>query len=187
MPQKNKEELYTPIFRKFLSAKLDVNYSLDNIWQCMALPPQVLQCSTPKMIVEYFRMAAYGTENPRESDYPTLLRSNTLLYWKKAMSHYMMMSNSAWDEFSNRGNPTKSKEVNECIKSVMKSEVRKQGVNSAARRALEYKEFSTYLPLLEIMHLTKIKLCKDSLNGFGFYPYWLYNGNWLEEWMIWCI
>jgi len=60
----------------------------------------------------------------------------------------MMMSNSAWDEFSNRGNPTKSKEVNECIKSVMKSEVRKQGVNSAARRALEYKEFLNLLTIV---------------------------------------
>ena len=93
-------------------------------------------------------MAAYGTENPRETDYPTQLRSNTLLYWKKAISHYMTMSNSAWDDFSNRGNPTKSKEVNECIKSVMKSEVRKQGVNSAARRALEYKEFLNLLTIV---------------------------------------
>jgi len=148
MPQKNKEELYAPIFRKFLRAKLDVDYSLDDIRQRKAPPPEVLQCITPKMIVEYLRMAAYGTETPQESDCPTLLRSNTLLYWKKAISHYMMMSNSAWDEFSNRGNPTKSKDVNECIKSVMKSEVRKQGVNSAARRALEYKEFLNLLTII---------------------------------------
>ena len=39
MPQKNKEELYAPIFRKFLSAKLDVDYSLDDIRQRMAPPP----------------------------------------------------------------------------------------------------------------------------------------------------
>ena len=58
------------------------------------------------------------------------------------------MSNFAWDEFSNRGNPTKSKEVNECIKSEMKSEVRKQGLNSPARHALEYKEFLNLLTIV---------------------------------------
>ena len=60
----------------------------------------------------------------------------------------MLMGNSAWDEISLRGNPTKSKEVNDCIKDVMKAEVRNQGVPMAARRAMEYKEFLNLLTIV---------------------------------------
>ena len=141
MSHKTKSKLYAPTFRKFLLAALDVD-------QQGRVPNDILKNITPKMIVEYFNLACYGTTNPQEIDYPKLKRSNTLLYWKKAISNYMMMSNSAWDEISKRGNPTKSKEVNDCIRCVMKAEVRKQGVDSAARRALEYKEFINLLMIV---------------------------------------
>ena len=51
------------------------------------------------------------------------------------------MGNLAWDEISLKGNSTKSEEVNDCIKDVMKAEVQNQGVLMAAKRAVEYKEF----------------------------------------------
>ena len=59
-----------------------------------------------------------------------------------------MMNNSACDEILKRGNPTKSKEVNDFIGSVMKAEVRTQGVNSAERQALEYKELLNLLAIV---------------------------------------
>ena len=51
------------------------------------------------------------------------------------------MGNLIRDEISLRGNPTKSKEVNDCIKDVMKAEVQNLGVPMAAMCAIEYKEF----------------------------------------------
>ena len=129
MSHKSKSKLYAPTFCKFLLAVLDVDYSVDDIQQGR-VPNDILKSITPKMIVGYFNMACYGTTNPQETDYPKLKQSNTLLYWKKVISNYMMMSNSAWDEISKRGNPTKSKEVNYCIRCVMKAEVGKQGVGS---------------------------------------------------------
>ena len=40
----------------------------------------------PYDIVRYFNFRAYGTERPTEGDRPMETRSNTLYYWKKALS-----------------------------------------------------------------------------------------------------
>ena len=41
---------------------------------------------TPQDIVRYFNFRAYGTATPTETDRPTETRSNSLYYWKKAIS-----------------------------------------------------------------------------------------------------
>ena len=143
----SKGKLYASTFKKFLHASLGLDYSVEDIQQGL-VPNEVKLLITPKSIVDYFHMASYGHLNPQENDFPTLKRSNTLLYWKKAISNYMLMGNSPWDELSLRGNPTKSKEVNDCIKAVMKAEVRNQGVPMAARHAMEYKEFLNLLTIV---------------------------------------
>ena len=63
MSHKTKSKLYAPTFCKFLLAVLDVDYSVDNIQQGR-VPNDILKNITPKMIVEYFNMACYGTTNP---------------------------------------------------------------------------------------------------------------------------
>ena len=95
MPQ-NKGKLYAFTFKKFLNATLGVNYSIDNIQQGL-VPNEVKLQITPKTIVDYFHMASYGHLNPQANNFPTLTRSNTLLYWKNAISNYILMGNSAWD------------------------------------------------------------------------------------------
>jgi Transcriptional activator of glycolytic enzymes len=60
------------------------------------------------------------------------------------------------------GNPTKSSEVNEFIKKVMKCEVRKEGAKSHARRPIEYDEFINVLDLVRGnigLKLRKYLLC----------------------------
>ena len=109
---------------------------------------EVLLSVTPKLIVEYFNFRAYGIEYPSADARPTMNRSSTLHFYKKAISNYMPNSNSQWDDVLNRGNPTKSKQVNDMIKAVVKHEVRHEGVTSKARRAFDYKE---YLQLCKIM------------------------------------
>lgn len=107
MPQ-SKGKLYASTFRKFLQATLDLDYSIDDIEQGL-VPNEVKLLINPKLIVDYFHMASYGNRNPQANDFPTLRRSNILLYWKKAISNYMLMGNSQWDEISMRGNPTNRK------------------------------------------------------------------------------
>ena len=105
------------------------------------IPADLLLSIKPEQIVDYFNMRAYGKTEVLDEDRPVLTRSSTLFFYKKALLSYMYNGNSHWDDVLNRGNPTKSKEVNNMIKKVIKHEVRHQGVSSKARRAFEFKEF----------------------------------------------
>lgn len=64
-----------------------------------------------------------------------------------------------WDPVRKEGNPTRSELVNKVIKTVKRFEVRRQGVQSAARRPIEYDEF---INLLDLVH---------SAEGKGTLPY----------------
>ena len=75
-------------------------------------------------------------------------RSNTLYYWKKALSGCLPNCHIPWNEISKVGNPTKSIQVNQMIKKVAKFEVRKQGKKSQARRPLKEHEFCSILEQL---------------------------------------
>ena len=94
----------------------------------------------PVDIVNYFNLRAYGTENPTEGDRPTETRSNSLKYWKKALSAFMPNRHMQWNNISSVGNPTRSTDVNDVIKRVKRAEVRKQGKPSQARRSCTKRE-----------------------------------------------
>jgi hypothetical protein len=64
----------------------------------------------------------YGKEEPDEDDNPIEGHSNSLLYWKKAISFFMPNHQQTWDALTNLGNPTKSLYINELIKMVKKKE-----------------------------------------------------------------
>ena len=96
-------------------------------------------------VVMFFNQRAYGTPNPTADDRPTHCRSNTLEYWKKAISSFMPNRNHKWNEIARVGNPTKSQDVNDMIKKVKKFEVRGQGSPSKARRPLKMPEIKAAL------------------------------------------
>ena len=100
---------------------------------------------TPDDIVKYFNFRAYGTPTPSETDRPMNTRSNTLYYWKKALSGCLPNKHIPWNDISKMGNPTKSIQVNQMIKKVTKFEVRKQGKKSCARRPLKEHKFHSIL------------------------------------------
>jgi hypothetical protein len=62
-------------------------------------------------------------EEPGPDDNPIEGRSNSLLYWKKAISFFMPNHQPAWNMLTNSGNPTKSADINDLIKTVKKKEV----------------------------------------------------------------
>ena len=110
------------------------------------VPLEVLQRVAPELIVDYFAKCAFETSNntgmfQQCANVTVKLRANTLFYWRKCISHYMLMQNSGRDEISHNDNPTKSQKVNTFIKDLVKVKCHDYGVSSQARRPIEYKKF----------------------------------------------
>lgn len=134
---------YKTTLTKFLSYTDGVNYPSNT-----EFTQERLQQITPEQIVAWFNHKVYGTPTPTVDDNPTLGRSNSLHYWKKALSYFIPNKHTQWNEISKVGNPTKSLDVNEMIKRVRQKEVRKQGKKSFARRPLRETEFREILTRL---------------------------------------
>jgi hypothetical protein len=105
---------------------------------------------TPNKLMLWFNDATYGmSEPPTGHDVNPLVRSQTLKYWKKALSSFMPNRLMPWNEITGVGNPTRSKALNDLIKSVKKKEVRGQGAPSQARRSIKDAEFRRVVELLK--------------------------------------
>ncbi|KAG9403739.1 hypothetical protein AC1031_005227 [Aphanomyces cochlioides] len=102
----------------------------------------------PEDVCRYFNFKAYGEEFPSETSRPQYARSNTLKASKKMLSCFMPRRNMPWDEVKREGNPTRSILVNDLIKRIMKFEVRQQGVESQARRPIDFSEFLNVLSVI---------------------------------------
>ena len=107
-----------------------------------------LEAITPEELVSYFSFKVYGVTDPGPEDLPKKGRSSSILFWKKAISYYIPNKLEGWNNKARTGNPTKSLQVNELIKRVKKREVRRQGVQSQARRALTATEFESIIKIL---------------------------------------
>lgn len=79
-----------------------------------------LRALTPKDVVRWMNLKAFGITDPPADANPTLARSNSLAYWKKAISFFMPNRLIVWVSGRNEGNPTRSVEVNSLIKRVKK-------------------------------------------------------------------
>jgi len=91
-----------------------------------------------------------GVESPTFGhDIRPQLRSNTIEYYKKAISHYMPNRLMAWNELSNVGNPTRSHQLNDLIKYVKKKEARKMGAAPKARRSITSTEYRAVIKILK--------------------------------------
>ncbi len=95
-------------------------------------------------IVRFFNLRVYGKPEVKEGDKPKL-RSATVTYMKKAISHYMPRIAMNWDDINQIGNPTKSSAVNNMIRGIALHQVRGTGVKPSARRAFEWVEFVSVL------------------------------------------
>ena len=115
---------------------------LDNVEHAKGtvIPRARMILLTPKCLMRFFNNEVYGTEDPPDDAKP-LIRSTSVEFWKKALSYFMINRIIPWNEISNVGNPTRSTELNDLIKKVKTSEVKKLGISSKARRALTHPEF----------------------------------------------
>jgi hypothetical protein len=101
------------------------------------------------MLTRYRKLLAYGTKTPGPNDHPTERRASGLAFVKKALSYFWPDNTTPWYTAAQSGNPTMSKDVNKLIDSIKKSEVRKQGKQSNAKRDMKRAEFKKTLRLLE--------------------------------------
>ena len=60
----------------------------------------------PADIMRWFNYETFGTEEPNEAAHPKI-RSASLKYWKKALSHFMPNRMMVWNELADMGNPTR--------------------------------------------------------------------------------
>lgn len=100
-----------------------------------------LSLITPAEILRWLNVQTYGIPEPDANDNPTMARSNSIKYWKKALSASMPNRMMQWNEVAQTGNPTRSVAVNDLIKRIKKKEVRRQGAASQARRPMKREEF----------------------------------------------
>jgi len=130
------EKKYKPCLVSFMKYRDGVEYDKHH-----EFAQEELSEVTADDLCSYFNYRAYGTPTPTDDDRPTECRSNSLQYWKKAISYFMPNRNHQWDEVTNRGNPTKSQALIDMMKRVACFETRRQGAPSRARRPLREPEF----------------------------------------------
>jgi hypothetical protein len=107
---------------------------------------------TPEHIHRWMCFKAYGKEEVLADNLPRLCRSASLEVYKKiSISWYMPNHIMAWDCLANRGNPSKSIEVNDLIKSVLCHECGQQGAQSWVKRAFTMREFVKAINILYTM------------------------------------
>ena len=120
-------------------------------------------------IVRWFNFRAYGTEVPTENERPKQARSNSLYFWKKALSSFFPNKNHPWNEITNSGNPTRSQAVYDMIKKVQKFEVRGEGAPSHARRPLKEAVFRAVMQRLKESNDINSKYGVAALLAFQFH------------------
>jgi hypothetical protein len=108
-----------------------------------------LRALTPENVLHWMNIKTFGVADPPMDANPISARSNSLAFWKKAISFFMPNRLIVWTSGRNEGNPTRSIDVNNLIKRVKKKEVRKQGVASQCRRAITEAEFRAMQKILQ--------------------------------------
>ena len=121
---------YYNVFADFMEWKNGTTYPDDHFFTL-----EEKNAITPSDIHRWFCLKAYGMENPSNEDNPTLTRSNSLIYYKKAIS-YFISSNQEYNETRRDGNPTRSPIINRLICTVRRKETR--GVGSASQSDREF-------------------------------------------------
>jgi len=134
-----------------------------------AFRPEMLVLVKPHDLYKWLAFKAYGTEVPGPNDNPTFGRSSSLMYYKKAISYYMPHRLIHWNFETQSGNPTKSIDVNDLIKAVIRKETRQLGKKSQARRPFEKEEFIQVVSVCSQFRDTHIKYGIPALFKFAFH------------------
>ena len=116
-------------------------YNMDTVFSM-----ETLGALTAADVMRYFNFRTYGEpEPPNGHTIRPQIRSNTLKYWKKALSYFMPNRLMTWNVLTSTGNPTRSDELNSLLKAVKKAEVRGIAAPLKTCRAITDHEFECLL------------------------------------------
>jgi len=155
MPEKSKVETYHDAFVPLMSfVHNGRTFDKDHVFT----QAELLEV-TPENIMRYVKIKVYDNENARpDIDPPLNYRANTIKFWKKAWSYFMVNKNMQWNEISRVGNPTKCVPLNELIKYMIGMETARLGRPSQARRALKRQEWEQVMEIVEQIDNKEIAL-----------------------------
>ena len=75
-----------------------------------------LKCITPENIMKYLKTKIYGKEDADPDVDPPLYHCrNSVLYWKKAWSYFMLDQNTPWSDVTKHRNPTRLTQLNRLL------------------------------------------------------------------------
>ena len=104
---------------------------------------------TPEQLVRWMKHRIYDDPDADADIDRPKLRASTILFWKKAISHFMPNKRTDWNELANVGNPTRSNPVNDLIVAIKRKETARLGAPPQARRALFASEFEQAIEMME--------------------------------------
>ena len=97
---------------------------------------------TNDQIMSWFNMRVWGYPDPApDHQHAPLVRSNSILYWKKQISFFMPNRMQPWDHIGNSGNPTRCNGMASLLKTVKRMEARGIGKPSEARDSISETQF----------------------------------------------
>lgn len=154
----DKEKRYFNILCQFMSYKDDALYDPATTKFTQEQLLQIMPCHLKRWMC----FVAYGTPDPGSGDHPQRGRSSAIENSKKAIS-FFMPGRTAWDVPTMTGNPTKSRDFNDLIRTILRHEVRRGGAPSQACRALTKIEFERVLTLLNASEDKRQKFMMSAL------------------------
>ena len=92
MPPVEEKRMYRKYLVEFLSFRDQAQYDLDT-----EFTQEQIAAITPADIKGWMCQKVYGTPNPELEDNPTLGRSSSLEFYKKALSYYMVNAPQHWN------------------------------------------------------------------------------------------
>ena len=116
-------------------------------------------------IYHWMKHHIYGDEEAAETSVPPLYyRHYTVLFSKKAISHYIPNNHMPWNVKTNMGNPTRNPLILKLLKNMKRFEVQRRGKASMKRRPFSPEEF-------EQVHQLSYSL-ENKEDALGLAAYW---------------
>jgi hypothetical protein len=111
-------------------------------------------------IYRWMKHRIYGDEEAAEASAPPLYyRHNSVLFWKKAISHYMPNSHMPWNVETKTGNPTRSPLILKLLKNIKRFEVQRRGKEPKWKRPFTPEEFEQIQQLSYALENKEDALC----------------------------
>ncbi len=102
-----------------------------------------LSAITPQDLIKWMTFKLYKKETADDDEIPLHGSHSSIDFYKKSISYFMAHKDQKWDPFLNRGNPTRSKEVNAFINKIKEIDIKSGGSRKRKSLAGDVEDDST--------------------------------------------